>query len=176
MNIVTNLSLFLVLGMLPLIHLLFPYLIESSYNESFDLIPIYYFSLGFTIISGFLTNILRAENDTRTGLYARLVACAFSLGSLVVLIPLIGLQGVGVSISLGALSEYIFLSIVLRKHKIRGYPVRILIFTASYLVVSIAFYSKTVLYSLICLLITCIVFILLNGKMLLGMAKRILKK
>ena len=176
MNIVTNLSLFLVLGMLPVIHLLFPYLIESSYGASFDLIPIYYFSLGFTIISGFLTNILRAENDTRTGLYARLVACAFSLVSLVVLIPMIGLQGVGISISLGAISEYIFLSIVLRKHKIRFYPVRILIFTVSYVAISVAFYSETILYSVLCLVITGIVFVLLNGKMLLGMAKHILKK
>ena len=176
MNVVTGLSLFLVLGMLPAIHIVYPWLVSAEYSASFDLIPIYYYSLGFTIINGFLTNILRAENDTRTGLYGKIVACVFSIGSLVLLIPYIGLQAVGVAMSLGAIVEYVFLSLVLRKFRIRAYPVKIGVFTLCYVAASFAFYSGRWWVSGCLLAAVGIAFVLLYRGLIVQAVKKIFGK
>jgi len=176
MKIVTRLSLFLVLGMLPAIHVVFPYLIGTEYSDAFALIPIYYFSLGFTIINGFLTNILRAENDTKTGLIGKIIACVFSLASLVLLIKPLGLQAAGISMTLGAIVEYICLSVALRKFKIKIYPISLLVFTVCYVVASLAFYSSTILYSCIVFGVVAIAFIVMNKNFVVTTVKRIFKK
>ena len=176
MRVVTGLSLFLVLGMLPAIHIVYPWLVGEAYMDSFNLIPIYYYSLGFTIINGFLTNILRAENDAKTGLYGKMVACVFSIGALLLLIPRIGLQAAGVAMSLGALIEYIFLSVAVRRFRIRAYPGKIGVFTACYVLASVAFYSERAWISAIVLLGVGVAFILMYKDFVKTTAKKIFGK
>ena len=176
MKVVTDLSLFLVVIMLPVIHILFPYLIGSDYVDAFPLIPVYYFSLGYTIISGFYVNIFRAEEDTKTGLYARIAACIVSLTILLLLTPILGLQGVGISISFGAVVEYVFLCIAARKYNVRFSVLKTVIFLLFYCLSSIAYFDDTVIYSFVFAILAVVLFAIYYRRGIFAVARRFLKK
>lgn len=103
------------LALVPLVKLIFPIMVGSSYSGSFMLVPLYLFATVASIYSFFLDNVFSAEKNTRVVLYATLIAAAVNVAVFHLLVWHIGPQAANISLLSGFLMNIGIRMVILRK-------------------------------------------------------------
>ena len=96
---------------LPIIKILFPFLIGSAYAKAADLVPYYYLYIYYYMINGFLYNILSAENKTNMLFVGKFIGTVVLLGLIYALLSLLDIVAIPLSIVIASIIEYIFLRV-----------------------------------------------------------------
>lgn len=91
--------------LIPLIFIIFPYFIASSYVAAKEIIPIYILATVLSIFSIFLGNILTAYKKTTIIFTSTLTACIINITVLYLLIGKIGLAAAPIALFLGYLAN-----------------------------------------------------------------------
>lgn len=100
---------------IPVIFVIFPILVKGDYASAFNLIPILYVSVFFTICNGLLSNSLLAEMKTQYLLVSRSIAAAVNLIIVFSTVHSLGLVGICIAYSAGSLTEFIISMIFCKK-------------------------------------------------------------
>lgn len=100
---------------IPVIFVAFPILVKGDYASAFNLIPILYVSVFFSICNGLLSNSLLAEMKTQYLLISRFVAACFNLLIVLLTVNSLGLIGICIGYSVGSIVEFTMSMIFCRK-------------------------------------------------------------
>jgi len=91
------------LGLIPLVNLAFPYLVDPQYQSALSIVPIYILATVAGILSTFLNSILTAYLKTTSIFYCTLFACLTNVATVHLLIGPLGVQAACISLLLGYL-------------------------------------------------------------------------
>jgi len=101
--------------LIPVIKLVFPFLIDSSYSKAISIIPLYLLAIAASQYSYFYGNIFGAEKKTNVILYSTLTAAAVNVGVLYFSVGFFGLQVANISLLSGFIVNIIIRVLILRK-------------------------------------------------------------
>lgn len=101
--------------LIPMIHIIYPIMINDSYDVGKNLVPIYLLGTILSTISGFLGNTFSAIKKNNLLFVSMAVGSVVNVASVHVLLPVIGMQASNIALTLGFLSLCIARIVLLKK-------------------------------------------------------------
>ncbi|WP_424244601.1 O-antigen/teichoic acid export membrane protein [Elusimicrobium posterum] len=93
--------------LIPIVNLMFPYLVAKDYMDAIDFVPLYMLWVLLDMITHFLGNIITGLKKTKEIFITTLAGAMLSVILLHVLIPLIGINGANLSLIAGFILTWI---------------------------------------------------------------------
>lgn len=140
--------------MIPVIYIIYPFMINDSYSGGKELIPLYLMGTILSTISSFLGNTFSAIKKNNLLFVTMLVGSVANVASVHLLLPVIGIQASNVALMLG-FALITITRIVLLKKEMRldiEYS-SIILLLAAFMLVSICYLNYGTLYNFAALLI-----------------------
>lgn len=140
--------------MIPVIYIIYPFMINDSYNGGKELIPLYLMGTILSTISSFLGNTFSAIKKNYLLFVTMLVGSVANVASVHLLLPVIGIQASNVALMLG-FALITITRIVLLKKEMRldiEYS-SVILLLIMFVMVSICYLNFGMLYNFIALLI-----------------------
>lgn len=100
-NYYINLLLFGVLLILPIVNIVFPFLVNENYGASYNLIPIYMFATALSTYSSFICDIYGAEKRNGPLFWATFSGAVVNIVVFHLLVNVVGLQAANIGLALG---------------------------------------------------------------------------
>jgi O-antigen/teichoic acid export membrane protein len=104
-----------VLLIIPVTSIIFPFMVNSAYNGAKNILPIYYMATFLSTIAGFMGSVICADKRTGVLFVSTVAGAGVSIGSLFLLMPIIGLQAATISLLLSFLTMVIIRLYVAKK-------------------------------------------------------------
>lgn len=115
LNYCVTLLMFGELLIIPFVNVIFPYFVDSAYNEAYRYVPLYMFATAMSTLSSFLGNIFGAEKKTNVIFYSTVVAAIVNVGVFHLFVGNFGLEAANIGLSLGYVINIILRIIILNK-------------------------------------------------------------
>ncbi|WP_303189029.1 lipopolysaccharide biosynthesis protein [uncultured Clostridium sp.] len=176
----TVLSLFssISLGMIAFMPIVFKIMVNNNYYNAYNLIPITIVAAIFQIISGLLSAVYVAKNDSKSIAKSSIFSAIVNIIVHVSLIKFIGLYAAVVStlVSYFALAIYRIYDVNKKYIKVKIKINNIIFFSISFLIVLICYYTKITKFELLAMTFSIIYFFTVNSKSFSFINKMIRKK
>lgn len=101
--------------LIPAVYIIFPIMIDSSFSEAKNLVPMYLLATIASCISGFLGNIFTAIKKNNVLFYTTVIGSVVNVVSVHLLLPVIGVQGASIALFAGFMINDIIRVYVLKK-------------------------------------------------------------
>lgn len=101
--------------LVPLVALVFPYLINSNFRESYLVVPFHLIGTSLSVFQNFFSQIFYADKKTLTAGLSLALSAAANVVLMQIFVPLFGLQGVNYSLMASYLIGILFMWFSVRK-------------------------------------------------------------
>ncbi|MFP7171616.1 oligosaccharide flippase family protein [Terribacillus halophilus] len=165
-----------ILVLLPFISVVFNF-VDNSYATALLIIPFLLFGVAFQAFSSFYGSAFQSSKNTSRAISSSIVAAFINLVINIVLINHIGLLGAGLSTFISFLVMWLIRirqTTVYFKIKLELYKV-LMLGLLSIGSIIVYYYLLSSLFNIGVFIVTCIIFILLNKKLLLGLIQKVRK-
>lgn len=157
--------------LLPVIFVIFPFMVRGDYGASKDLIPIYLLATVASAVSSFLGNVFTAFKKNNVLFYTTLLGSVLNVILVHLLLPVLGVQGASIALLSGFLVNIAVRLLVLRREIRISVDWKFLVFLVGLLAVVMVVYFKgsiwwNLLVGILCGLLTLYVFRDMLGAML----------
>lgn len=140
--------------MIPVIYIIYPFMINDSYNGGKELIPLYLMGTILSTISSFLGNTFSAIKKNNLLFVTMLVGSVANVASVHLLLPVIGIQASNVALMLGFALITITRIVLLKKEmKLDIEYSSVILLLITFMLVSVCYLNFGILYNFIALLI-----------------------
>lgn len=145
---------FLSLGLLvllPVINIVFPYIVDESYYDAINIVPFYLLATLSSSISSFLASIFSTIKKTKFIFKTTLIGSIINIGCIYLLIEKMGVQAASISLFIGFTTNVIYRIIILKKYIDIKINYKFLLLYCIPLIIVIFVYMKlSNIYNLIC--------------------------
>lgn len=131
-----------VVALIPIIKLIFSFLIDSAYSKAISIIPLFLLAIAASHYSNFYGNIFGAEKKTNVILYSTLTAALVNVSVLYFSVGFFGLQVANISLLSGFIVNIIIRVLILRKKIAIKIDIKFISFGAILFVFVCYFYFK----------------------------------
>lgn len=176
-NTVTKLFSSLGVGMIACMPFVFPLLINESYNEAFDYIPILILGAVFNVVVCLYSGIYIAKKMTGKVSSTAILGAIVNIVLNAAFIKWLGLYAAAISTAIAYLVMMLYRHFDLKKYINVTFEKGLLVKSILiYVFVFIMYYQKNMILNVISLVVVCIYAFLMNKKFLMGCLNTVMKK
>lgn len=162
--------------MLPAIKIVFPLLVDASYAESEQTIPLFLCVAIISAISTFIGNVFYAIKDTKSIFYSMVAAALLNLAIGYPLICLWGMNGANIAVILGYGLNILIRSVILNKKMGFTISPKIILFVVAVAVSSVIFVYCNMIINAVWFVISAAGCLFIFRKYIAGILRAILKR
>ena len=164
------------IGVIAIVPFIFNILINGGYKESYLYIPILVFSVYFSNMASFYGGIFSAYKKTKIIGTTTLISAVINLVVNLIFIKFIGIYAAAISTLLASVFLYIY-----RKYKIKEFTKLthskdLIISILITVIVFVSYYSSSIIYQVIALILTCIYALLMNNNIIKMLKRKFVRK
>ncbi len=168
-DMVVKLMLCLYLGIVSIMPLVFPIMINAKYADAYYQIPILMIGVFFSAMIGVMSAYYIADKNTKVIAKTSMICAAINLIFDILLMPFIGLFAASIASAIAYFVMYIIRYVDINKrYGVQNSPKLMILLGISTLVVFSTYYYRNMIICGICFLSVCIMSILLNRKVIMG--------
>ncbi len=176
-DMVVKLLICLYLGIVSIMPLVFPIMINKEYADAYYQIPILMIGVFFSAMIGVMSAYYIADKNTKVIAKTSMICAAINLVLDIFLMPFIGLFAASIASAIAYFVMYIVRYIDINKrYGVKNSPKLLTLLGGSTVVVFAVYYCRNMLLCGICFLCVCIMSVVLNKNILIGGIKLVKDK